>query len=79
MTPSPNTESDPESLRLLADSLRTTMGAASGAKLDAALTDLGWRDMLDEMPDAAIPLVFAARRDRLARARAQRCAAVRGR
>nr|WP_196772732.1 acyl-CoA dehydrogenase family protein [Mycobacterium colombiense] len=34
------------------------MSAASGAKLDAALTDLGWRDMLDEMPDVAIPLVF---------------------
>jgi hypothetical protein len=49
---------DPESLRLLADSLRTTMVAASGAKLDAALTELGWLDMLDEMPDAAIPLVF---------------------
>lgn len=58
MTPSPDTESDLESLRLLADSLRTTMSAASGAKLDAALTDLGWRDMLDEMPDIAIPLVF---------------------
>lgn len=58
MTPSASTESDPESLRLLTDSLRTTMSAASGAKLDAALTDLGWRDMLDEMPDIAIPLVF---------------------
>lgn len=58
MAYSPDAESDPESLRLLADSLRTTMGAASGAKLDAALTDLGWRDMLDEMPDTAIPLVF---------------------
>ncbi len=58
MTPSADTESDPESLRLLAESLRTTMSAASGAKLDAALTDLGWRDMLDEMPDIAIPLVF---------------------
>ncbi|GAB1812447.1 acyl-CoA dehydrogenase family protein [Mycobacterium sp. MUNTM1] len=58
MAPSADTESDPESLRLLADSLRTTMSAASGAKLDAALTDLGWRDMLDEMPDVAIPLVF---------------------
>lgn len=58
MAPAADTESDPESLRLLADSLRTTMGAASGAKLDAALTDLGWRDMLDEMPDIAIPLVF---------------------
>lgn len=49
---------DPESLRLLADSLRTTMTTASGAKLDAALTDLGWRDMLDEIPDITIPLVF---------------------
>jgi hypothetical protein len=49
---------DPESLRLLADSVRTTMVAASGAKLDAALAELGWLDMLDELPDAAIPLVF---------------------
>jgi hypothetical protein len=43
---------------MLADSLRTTMTAASGGKLDAALTDLGWLDMLDEIPDIAIPLVF---------------------
>ncbi|OBF46434.1 acyl-CoA dehydrogenase [Mycobacterium sp. 852002-50816_SCH5313054-b] len=43
---------------MLADSLRTTMTAASGAKLDAALSDLGWGDMLDEIPDIAIPLVF---------------------
>jgi hypothetical protein len=49
---------DSEDLQLLSDSLRTTMAAASGAKLDAALTDLGWRDMLDEIPDIAIPLVF---------------------
>lgn len=49
---------DPEALRMLADSLRTTMTAASGAKLDAALSDVGWRDMLDEIPDTAIPLVF---------------------
>ncbi|OBK24460.1 acyl-CoA dehydrogenase [Mycobacterium asiaticum] len=48
---------DPE-LQLLADSLRTTMTGASGAKLDAALADLGWLDMLDEIPDTAIPLVF---------------------
>src|SRR5246127_1444705 len=34
------------------------MTAASGAKLDAVLIDLGWLDMLDEMPDTAIPLVF---------------------
>ncbi len=49
---------DPEALQMLADSLRTTMVAASGAKLDAALSDLGWLDMLDEIPDAAISLVF---------------------
>jgi alkylation response protein AidB-like acyl-CoA dehydrogenase len=52
---------DPESLHLLAESVRTTMAdpsLASGAKLDAALTELGWHDMLDEIPDIAIPLVF---------------------
>ena len=50
---------DPESLRLLADSRAHDHDRLpSGAKLDAALTDLGWLDMLDEMPDAAIPLVF---------------------
>jgi hypothetical protein len=49
---------DAESLRLLAESVRSTMVAASGAKLDAALADLGWLDMLDEIPEFAIPLVF---------------------
>jgi Acyl-CoA dehydrogenase, C-terminal domain len=52
---------DPEALHLLADAVRTTMvnpSVASGAKLDAALADLGWLDMLDEIPDIAIPLVF---------------------
>ncbi len=52
---------DLESLQLLADSVRTTMtnsSVASGAELDAALADLGWLDMLDEIPDFAIPLVF---------------------
>ena len=49
---------DPEALQMLADSLRTTMSTASGGKLDAALTELGWLDMLDEIPDFAIPLVF---------------------
>ncbi|GAB3008420.1 acyl-CoA dehydrogenase [Mycobacterium bourgelatii] len=48
---------DPE-LQLLADSLRTAMTDASGAKLDASLAELGWLDMLDEIPDTAIPLVF---------------------
>jgi hypothetical protein len=50
--------SDSEELQLLTESIRTAMGSASGAKLDAALTDLGWHDMLDEIPDIAIPLVF---------------------
>jgi hypothetical protein len=48
-------------LQLLADSLRTSMTASSlgsGAALDAALADLGWLDMLDQIPDVAIPLVF---------------------
>jgi hypothetical protein len=48
---------DPE-LQLLAASLRTAMAAGSGAKLDSALADLGWLDMLDEIPYTAIPLVF---------------------
>lgn len=48
---------DPE-LTLLADSLRTAMTGARGARLDAALADLGWFDMLDEIPSTAIPLVF---------------------
>ncbi|OMC47820.1 acyl-CoA dehydrogenase family protein [Mycobacterium sp. IS-1264] len=43
---------------MLADSLRTAMTAAAGAKLDAALSELGWLDMLDEIPDTAVPLVF---------------------
>lgn len=53
-----DTTPDPESLRLLEASLRTTMTATSGAELDAALTELGWHDMLDEMPAVAVPLVF---------------------
>ncbi len=49
---------DAESLRLLAESVRTTMTGRSGAALDAALGDLGWFDMLTEMRDTAVPLVF---------------------
>jgi acyl-CoA dehydrogenase-like protein len=49
---------DTGSLHLLEDGLRKTMTAASGYELDAALTDLGWLEMLDEMPETAIPLVF---------------------
>jgi hypothetical protein len=52
---------DADALQMLSDSLRTAMtdlSGASGAKLDAALADLGWHDMLDEIPDVATPLVF---------------------
>jgi Acyl-CoA dehydrogenase, C-terminal domain len=49
---------DSEALRLLSDSVRSTMTAASGAKLDAALTDLGWLEMLEEMPEVAVSLIF---------------------
>ena len=45
-------------LRLLAETLRKTMTASSGQELDKALADLGWLEMLDEMPETAIPLVF---------------------
>jgi alkylation response protein AidB-like acyl-CoA dehydrogenase len=49
---------DSESLHLLEDGLRKTMLSTSGAELDAALADLGWAEMLADMPDVAIPLVF---------------------
>ena len=49
---------DSESLQLLEDGLRKTMTTASGQQLDAALAELGWLEMLGEMPDAAVPLVF---------------------
>ncbi|MFI6361232.1 acyl-CoA dehydrogenase family protein [Nocardia sp. NPDC050630] len=34
------------------------MTVSSGRQLDQALADLGWPDLLTEMPDVAIPLVF---------------------
>lgn len=49
---------DAEALQLMEEALRKTMAAVSGRQLDDALADLGWLDMLDEMPDTAIPLVF---------------------
>lgn len=49
---------DTESLQLLEDGLRKAMASASGQELDAALTELGWLEMLHEMPGSAIPLVF---------------------
>lgn len=50
--------SDTESLSMLEDGLRKTMLSTSGAELDAALGELGWADMLADMHEAAIPLVF---------------------
>lgn len=49
---------DRESLDLLESSLRKTMLSASGPDLDAALTEIGWAEMLSDAPEAAIPLVF---------------------
>jgi hypothetical protein len=49
---------DQESLKLLEQTLRKTMLSTSGAELDAALAELGWADMLSDMPDVAVPLVF---------------------
>ena len=45
-------------LDLLEDALRKTMLSHSGAELDAALAELGWAEMLADVPDQAIPLVF---------------------
>jgi hypothetical protein len=49
---------EPKSLELLEDGLRKTMLSVDGSELDSALADLGWADMLSDMPDVAIPLVF---------------------
>ncbi|MHC9295640.1 acyl-CoA dehydrogenase family protein [Mycobacterium sp. LTG2003] len=49
---------DRESLELLEDGLRKTMLSASGPELDAALMELGWAEMVSDMPDVAVPLVF---------------------
>ncbi|WP_045064775.1 MULTISPECIES: acyl-CoA dehydrogenase family protein [unclassified Rhodococcus (in: high G+C Gram-positive bacteria)] len=47
-----------DELNLLTETLRKTMLSVSGSKLDAAMTELGWTEMLTEMPDVAVPLVF---------------------
>lgn len=43
---------------LLTDTLRKTMGAATGAELYSALRDLGWYELLTDSADIAVPLVF---------------------
>ena len=52
------TAMDSDSLELLEDGLRKTMLSTSGPDLDTALTELGWAEMLTDMPGVAIPLVF---------------------
>jgi hypothetical protein len=49
---------DTDDFALLAETFRKTMLASSGHELDKALADLGWPEMLDEMPEIAISLVF---------------------
>lgn len=46
-------------LKLLSHALTKTMTTApSGLPLHEALTELGWPEMLEQAPDAAVPLVF---------------------
>jgi hypothetical protein len=45
-------------LDMLEDGLRKTMLSKSGPELDDALTELGWAEMLSDMPDVAVPMVF---------------------
>jgi hypothetical protein len=45
-------------MQMLETALRKTMVSTSGAKLDAALAELGWADMLSDVPEVAVPLVF---------------------
>ena len=50
---------DPDELALLTQALRKTMtSTAPGPALRSALAELGWREMLAEMPGVAVPLVF---------------------
>jgi hypothetical protein len=48
----------PDDLQLLTETLRKAMATSKGQRLDKALAELGWLEMLEEMPDTAIPLVF---------------------
>ena len=49
---------DPGELGLLEETFRKTMSGASGQVLDIALAELGWRDMVTELPAVAVPMVF---------------------
>ncbi|WP_329281159.1 acyl-CoA dehydrogenase family protein [Streptomyces sp. NBC_01451] len=43
---------------LLSSTLHKAMTTATGPALDASLAGLGWADLLTEVPEAAVPLVF---------------------
>jgi hypothetical protein len=43
---------------LLAETFKKAMSAASGQVLDSALAELGWREMLAELPEVAIQMAF---------------------
>ncbi|MCI3274347.1 acyl-CoA dehydrogenase family protein [Streptomyces cylindrosporus] len=50
---------DPAEVELLTETLRKTMTTvASGPALDTALLELGWRELLAEYPEVAVPTVF---------------------
>nr|WP_237024196.1 acyl-CoA dehydrogenase family protein [Mycolicibacterium vaccae] len=49
---------DDAALDMLEASLRKTMLAVSGPDLDAALTEMGWAEMLSDAAESAVPLVF---------------------
>ncbi len=52
---------DDGELGMLADTLHKTMSAAAAAEtpnVEEALAELGWLEMLDEIPDQASALVF---------------------
>ena len=49
---------DAEDRRLLEESLRKLTDSLTGEPLDAALTDLGWRDALADDPAAAVSSLF---------------------
>jgi len=53
-----DSQPDSQALELLEGGLRKTMLSVSGVELDTALAELGWAEMLSEMPDQAIPMVF---------------------
>ncbi|MBF6191648.1 MULTISPECIES: acyl-CoA dehydrogenase family protein [Nocardia] len=52
------TRPDQDELGLLTDTLRKTMSSATGRELDAALAGIGWPELLAELPEVAVPLVF---------------------